>query len=83
MDLLANLMNPNKTLQHIIVPSAQVDGAVQVELDETVTYDDSDMQMDDNISSNDYAKIYQERETALYAEATKQHTIKVRCAFRY
>lgn len=77
MDLLKNLMDPNKSLQRIVVPGAQVDGALDIEPIATFTYEETDLQAS-NYDSNDYAKAYQEKEAKLYADTTKQHIIKVR-----
>lgn len=77
MDLLSNLMNPNKGLQHIVVPGAQVDGALELESIATFTYEETVSQTND-YDSNEYAKAYQEREAKLYADTTKLHTIRVR-----
>lgn len=77
MDLLSNLMDPNKGLQHILVPSAQVDAAIEVEPQDNYNYEETDFQSSE-CDSNEYAKAYQEKEAKLYANTTRQHTVTVK-----
>ncbi|KAK5647639.1 hypothetical protein RI129_002531 [Pyrocoelia pectoralis] len=67
MDLMKDLMNVNKPLQKICVPTGQVDGHLLIEND-SISSDDDDEYLDmEKMRSNNYAQEYLDKELKLYA----------------
>lgn len=70
MDLINNLLQPNAPFKRIIVPGAEVDGALNIpEEDIGELHEVVDEEMTENYS---YARVYQEKEAATYMEAAKR-----------
>ncbi|XP_031345439.1 probable ATP-dependent RNA helicase spindle-E isoform X2 [Photinus pyralis] len=67
MDLFKDLMNVNKPLQKICVPTGQVDGNIVIE-DESFSSDDEEYMHLEKNKSNTYAKEYLDKELMLYAK---------------
>lgn len=70
MDLINNLLQHNAPLKRIVVPGAQVDGALDLNAEDIGEVFDSDnfKPAEEDYS---YAQVYQQREAALYTEASK------------
>lgn len=70
MDLLSNLLSPNAPYKTIVIPGAEVDGAMNVaEEDMGEVHEDEEVEMVENYS---YARAYQEREAATYMAAARR-----------
>lgn len=69
MDLLNNLLQPNAPYKSIVIPGAEIDGAMSIaeeeigEMIETETCESPE--------NYNYARVYQEREVASYMEASR------------
>lgn len=70
MDLVNNLLQPNAPMKTLLVPGAEVDGAMDImEKDMGEMYEPEGSHLHENYG---YARAYQEKETATYMDAAKR-----------